>query len=254
MDARRAWRQSHRQFCGAPALMKEIIHSRSHLPILPSPPLSLSPPLPNRKKKKTQMRAYYFDNLPGDQRLPHDFNPSRPVDPDTLQSIKVESWYIPVEGHEDKLDGVAKERDYRNRDVIEISKKGLGDIYDEKLKGFYKEHIHEDEEIRYILQGGGFFDVRRMSLPLLFFRITHNAYTLFAEAPSDQWIRLAVSAGDLLVIPAGIYHRFTVDERNLTRTVRLFKDEPKWSAIYRGTESESNPHRIEYIKSISVAA
>ncbi|KAF5345236.1 hypothetical protein D9757_015095 [Collybiopsis confluens] len=180
------------------------------------------------------MRAYYFDNLPGDQRLPHDFNPSRPVDPDTLQSIKVESWYIPVEGHEDKLDGVAKERDYRNRDVIEISKNGLGDIYEEKLKGFYKEHIHEDEEIRYILQGGGFFDVR--------------------QAPSDQWIRLAVSAGDLLVIPAGIYHRFTVDERNLTRTVRLFKDEPKWSAIYRGTESESNPHRIEYIKSISVAA
>ncbi|KIK60967.1 hypothetical protein GYMLUDRAFT_43507 [Collybiopsis luxurians FD-317 M1] len=181
------------------------------------------------------MRAYYFDNLSGDQRLPHDCVPSRPVDPETLKSIKVEAWTIPVTpGYEEELDAVAKERNYRNRDVIEISKEGLGDEYEQKLKGFYKEHIHEDEEIRYILEGGGFFDVR--------------------QAPSDEWIRLAVSAGDLLVIPAGIYHRFTVDERNLTRTTRLFKDEPKWSAIYRGPESDANPHRIDYLKSIAAAA
>ncbi|KAJ3823577.1 Acireductone dioxygenase ARD family [Lentinula raphanica] len=179
------------------------------------------------------MRAYYFDNQPGDQRLPHDS--SRAVDTETLNGLKVEAWNIPLtEGYEEKLNAVAKERSYKNRDVITISREGLGDQYEEKIKGFYEEHIHEDEEIRYILAGGGFFDVR--------------------QASTDTWIRIAVSAGDLLVVPAGIYHRFTVDEGNMAQAVRLFKDEPKWRAIYRGAESDANPHRIDYLKSVAAAA
>ena len=72
------------------------------------------------------MRAYFFDNLPGDQRLPHDS--SRSVDAETLNKIKVEFWHIPVDGHEAKLDEIAKERGYRNRDVITVSKEGLGGV------------------------------------------------------------------------------------------------------------------------------
>ncbi|KAK7472108.1 1,2-dihydroxy-3-keto-5-methylthiopentene dioxygenase [Stygiomarasmius scandens] len=181
------------------------------------------------------MRAYYFDNLPGDQRLPHDYIPSRPVSDEALSAINVHHWRIPVEDddHEEKLNAVAKERGYKNRDVISISKEGLGDLYEEKIKGFYQEHLHEDEEIRYILEGSGFFDIR--------------------EAPQDEWIRLAVAPGDLLVVPAGIYHRFTLDEGNKVRTVRLFKDEPKWHAVYRTTETDANPTRVDYLRSIQVA-
>ena len=75
------------------------------------------------------MRAYYFDNLPGDQRLPHDCIPSKPVSEETLNAINVKFWSIPVDGHESKIDAVAKERGYKNRDMINVSKEGFGEVH-----------------------------------------------------------------------------------------------------------------------------
>ncbi|KAJ7675651.1 Acireductone dioxygenase ARD family, partial [Mycena polygramma] len=180
------------------------------------------------------MRAYYFDNLPGDQRLPHDYVPSRPASPETLAALNVHHWHIPVAGHEDAINAVARERGYKNRDTVDVSKEGLGAAYEDKIRGFYQEHMHEDEEIRYLLDGSGFFDVR--------------------ETPSDAWIRIALDPGDLLVLPAGIYHRFTLDEKNRARLMRLFKDEPKWIAHTRSTETEANVHRVGYLRDIGVRA
>ncbi|KAJ7148163.1 Acireductone dioxygenase ARD family [Mycena crocata] len=171
------------------------------------------------------MRAYYFNNLPGDQRLPHDHTPSRSVAPETLAALKASSWTIPVEGYEPRVDEIARERGYKNRDLINVSKEGMGEIYEEKIKGFFQEHMHEDEEIRYILSGSGFFDVR--------------------ETPTDAWIRSPVTLGDLLVIPAGIYHRFTLDETNNIRALRFFQG-AQVGAV--------NLHRVEYLRSVGVGA
>ncbi|KAG6814997.1 1,2-dihydroxy-3-keto-5-methylthiopentene dioxygenase 1 [Arthromyces matolae] len=180
------------------------------------------------------MRAYYFDNIPGDQRLAHDYVPSRPVSDEQLRGLGVKFWHIPVEGYEPKVDEIAAREGYKNRDTINVSKEGLGELYESKIKGFFEEHLHEDEEIRYILAGSGFFDVR--------------------ETPSESWIRIAVDAGDLLVIPEGIYHRFTLDEQNNIKALRLFKDEPKWVPYNRGPDTEINSHRIGYLQSIGVGA
>ncbi|KAJ7246787.1 Acireductone dioxygenase ARD family [Mycena haematopus] len=178
------------------------------------------------------MRAYYFDNVPGDQRLPHDS--SRTVSADALAALKVLSWRIPVEGYEAAVDAVARERGYKNRDTINVSREGMGAVYEEKIRGFFEEHMHEDEEIRYILSGSGFFDVR--------------------ETPSDEWIRVAVEPGDLLVLPAGIYHRFTLDEKDQIKALRLFQDEPKWVPYARGASTDTNEHRIGYLREIGVGA
>ena len=65
--------------------------------------------------------------------------------------------------------------------------------------------MHETKEIRRVLDGSGFFDLRE-----------HNG-------PDEEWIRVHVTPGDLLVVPAGIYHRFTLDEGNRIKAMRLFK-------------------------------
>ena len=80
------------------------------------------------------------------------------------------------------VDQIAVERYYKNRDEIVVSPEKMGLAFEEKVRMFFNEHLHEDEEIRYILDGKGFFDVR-------------NA--------DDEWIRISLEKNDLLILPAG---------------------------------------------------
>jgi 1,2-dihydroxy-3-keto-5-methylthiopentene dioxygenase len=84
------------------------------------------------------MKAYYFDNLPGDQRLPHDSGTV--VTSSSLDALGVLHWSIPRhDGWESEINRVASERDYKNRDVVLITKEGLGDAYESKIRMFYAE-------------------------------------------------------------------------------------------------------------------
>lgn len=172
------------------------------------------------------VRAWFMDDLDDDQRLPHHLKPPQFVSLDVIKELGVHYWNINPDSYEtdEEFKSIKETRGYSYQDLITVSPTTLPN-YETKIKSFYEEHIHTDEEIRYILDGSGYFDVR------------DNV---------DKWIRIEVSKGDMIVLPAGIYHRFTLDEKNYIKAVRLFVGEPVWTPYNRTEIDEKHPSRIEY--------
>ena len=146
------------------------------------------------------MKIYYYNAVGGDPRLPHES--SAPLPPNLVQSLGLHTSHHPTLVSVDEL---AAERKYANRDEITISPEKMGDAFESKIGMFFQEHMHEDEEIRYILDGVGYFDVR-----------SGKGHRGFED--EEKWVRIRMEKGDLIVLPAGIYHRFTVDEGNVWNT------------------------------------
>ena len=167
-----------------------------------------------------------------DQRLPNRCEPNINVTHEELRELGVythrldPTTMLQVKEGETQcaVDSIMAMMGYKNRDEVCCSPDKLPN-YDDKLKMFFTEHIHEDEEIRLIKDGTGYFDVRDAQ---------------------DRWVRIKCTPGDLIILPAGIYHRFTMDEQNFTHAIRLFKEVPKWTPVNR--PCDENDYRVEYIE------
>lgn len=171
--------------------------------------------------------AWYMDDKDEvDQREEHKTDPVQWVPVEKLDELGVLSWEGLKGEDDEELAKIRKDRGYSYTDVITVSPDKLAG-YEEKIKSFFEEHIHTDEEIRYILEGTGYFDVRDKD---------------------DKWIRIALVEGQMIVLPEGIYHRFTLDTKNYIKAMRLFVGEPVWTPYNRDKIDEDNDSRCKYVQ------
>lgn len=126
--------------------------------------------------------------------------PDQQIGFDHLTSMGVLYWKINMDKWVDEVGAICKERGYKNRDEVFIS---LGDVKPESqvftadtkiiltkekpnlnamLDKFFEEHLHYDEEIRFILDGQGRFDIRDKE---------------------DRWVGCTVEKGDLIIVVSG---------------------------------------------------
>mmetsp|Transcript_33409 Transcript_33409/g.75469 ORF Transcript_33409/g.75469 Transcript_33409/m.75469 type:complete len:226 (+) Transcript_33409:73-750(+) len=179
------------------------------------------------------------------QKKPNKLEPNAPVSAADMKDIGICYWKLDAEAYnypalsvpwdptdavDPKLVQLRDDRGYSYADIITVHPDKLPQ-YDEKVKAFFEEHIHDAEEIRYILGGSGFFDVRNKK---------------------DQWVRIHIKAGDLMTLPEGIYHRFTVDETDMIHAMRLFIGQPVWTPFNRPCEEHAS--RKKYVSDYLVVS
>jgi 1,2-dihydroxy-3-keto-5-methylthiopentene dioxygenase len=108
------------------------------------------------------------------------------------------------------LDQLQRERGYVEQDIVELQPETAN--LDAICAKFADEHLHTDDEVRFVLAGAGVFDIRD---------------------DADRWMRVTVEPGDLIVVPKGRYHRFYLTDSQQIRCVRLFQDRGGWVPHYR---------------------
>jgi len=134
-----------------------------------------------------------------------------PIEHSELGRVGVLYERLPVDDAQAALDELKRTRGYQAQDVIELRPDTANlQVLCDKFKD---EHLHRDDEVRFVLAGEGIFDIR---------------------SADDRWMRVKVEAGDLIVVPADLYHRFFLTDRREIRCVRLFKDAAGWVPEYRG--------------------
>ena len=139
--------------------------------------------------------------------------PNATIDADSLNAEGVYCRLLDTDPakHQAELDALKAERGYIEQDVIALSPQTDG--LDELCAKFIDEHLHDDDEVRFVLEGDGIFDIR---------------------SRDDRFMRVTVEAGDLIVVPKDRNHRFMLTEHKTIRCVRLFRDRSGWVPHYRG--------------------
>ncbi|CAH8348860.1 unnamed protein product [Eruca vesicaria subsp. sativa] len=101
-----------------------------------------------------------MDDSNEDQRLPHHRNPKELLTMDYLADLGVLYWNLNPDNyeHDSELGKIRDERGYDYMDLLDLCPEKVSN-YEEKLKNFFTEHIHKDEEIRYCFTRSCYFDV-----------------------------------------------------------------------------------------------
>jgi len=108
-----------------------------------------------------------------------------------------------------EIERLKAEGGYVTADVIDVIPTTPG--LDAMLNRFNSEHWHDEDEVRFILEGRGLFHI---------------------HPREGKVISITVEAGDLLRVPRGTWHWFDLCQEKRIRAIRLFQDTSGWTPHY----------------------
>jgi 1,2-dihydroxy-3-keto-5-methylthiopentene dioxygenase len=112
-----------------------------------------------------------------------------------------------------EVDALKQRGGYATADVIDVRPETPN--LDAMLAKFSREHWHDEDEVRFIVEGRGLFHVHPASGPV------------FA---------IEVEAGDLIRVPRGTRHWFDLCADRRIRAIRLFQDPSGWTPHYTDSD------------------
>jgi 1,2-dihydroxy-3-keto-5-methylthiopentene dioxygenase len=111
-----------------------------------------------------------------------------------------------------EVDALKARGGYVTADVIDVKPETPN--LDAMLVKFSSEHWHDEDEVRFIVEGRGLFHIH----------------------PSDGPVfAIEVEAGDLIRVPRGTHHWFDLCADRRIRAIRLFQDSAGWTPHYTGS-------------------
>jgi len=131
--------------------------------------------------------------------------PNQPVAPDAPAEDLLAA-YRP------KIEELNARGGYVTADVLNVFPDTPG--LDAMLNRFNSEHWHDEDEVRFIIEGRGVFHV---------------------HPPGQPVFAVEVGPGDLIRVPSGTHHWFDLCSDRRIRAIRLFRDPAGWAPHY--TES-----------------
>lgn len=112
----------------------------------------------------------------------------------------------------DKIEELKASGGYVTADVIDVHPDTPG--LEAMLAKFSSEHWHDEDEVRFVVEGRGLFHIHPEGAPV------------FA---------VEVEAGDLIRVPRGTHHWFDLCVDRRIRAIRLFQDPSGWTPHYTGS-------------------
>src|SRR5215468_2050048 len=106
---------------------------------------------------------------------------------------------------------------YVTADIIDISPETPN--LEAMLNKFNSEHWHDEDEVRFIIEGRGLFHICPRQGPV---------------------VAITVEAGDLIRVPRGTRHWFDLCRERRIRAIRLFQDPSGWTPHYTQSGVDKN--------------
>ena len=122
-----------------------------------------------------------------------------------------------LQAYGDKIDELKARGGYTAVDVIDVT--AATPNLDTMLAKFSREHWHDEDEVRFIVEGRGLFHI---------------------SPPGGPVFAIEIEAGDLISVPRGTRHWFDLCAERRIRAIRLFQDPSGWTPHYTDSGIDAN--------------